>query len=168
MNGERKGRAARAACCAALLALLAASGYAGVKEAPSVSVAVTRGMISEEALTAASMEDTKKTLQSRRQEALNLLDEVIGDPKTDDQTAEDALHEKIQIARRIDMEAGTEAALRQMGMGETIVVLSEETAALIVPWQAAENEQNRLRMIDTAAALTGLEAGRIKIILAKK
>ena len=48
------------------------------------------------------------------------------------------------------------------------MVLGGESVTVIVPWQAAENEQSRVRIIDAAATQTGLAPECVKIILSKK
>ena len=83
-------------------------------------------------------------------------------------TRDEALREKTALAKRMVAEAETAALLSHMGFGETAVVLGGESVTVIVPWQAAENEQSRVRIIDAAATQTGLAPECVKIILSKK
>lgn len=163
-------RRLHAAGCAALLALLAVSSYAGAgkNQAQIVSVPVMIETVSQETLGAASLEQIKAELQQKRETALDQLQHVLDDPRTDRETAENALREKIEIAQRMEMEASVCALLAHMGFADAAVVAGEETLSIIAPWQAAENEQNRIRMIDAAAGQCALEPQNIKIIPAKK
>ncbi|MGN0777324.1 MAG: SpoIIIAH-like family protein [Candidatus Ventricola sp.] len=160
----------RAAGCAVLVALLAVCSYLGARQpvAQTVSVPVAVEMISESALSAASLEETQDRLQRERENALALLQSVIDDQSAGAEARDEALREKTALAKRMAAEAEITAILAQMGFGDAAVVLGEESASVIVPWQAAENEQNRVRLIDAAASHTGLSPECIKIILSKK
>lgn len=164
------GRLLRMAGCAALLVLLAASGYAGAvpKPAQVASVPVMVKMVSQEALSAVSLEQTRAELNQHREAALAQLQLVLDDPRTDDETAENALREKAEIAAKMETEASVCALLAHMGFADTAVVAGEGILSIIAPWQAAGNEQNRIRMIDAAAGQCGLLPQNVKIIPAKK
>ena len=167
---ERSARRVRTAGCAVLVALLAACSYLGARQPQraAVSVPVAVGVISELALGAASLEETQQKLRQERESALALLQSVIDDPNAQAGTRDEALREKTALAKRMVAEAETAALLSHMGFGETAVVLGGESVTVIVPWQAAENEQSRVRIIDAAATQTGLAPECVKIILSKK
>ncbi|MBE5800587.1 MAG: SpoIIIAH-like family protein [Clostridiales bacterium] len=169
-NREKTERRLRLAGCAALLAILAASSYAGAgqRQTQAVSVPVMVEMISHEAIAAASAEETGARFAAQRDDALALLQNVLDDPKADEDTVKKALEEKIRIAQRMETEASVSALLAQMGFENTTVAMGEGALSIVAPWQIAENEQNRMRMIDAAASRSGLSAECIKIILAKK
>ena len=170
MSRERAARRMRTAGCAALVALLAACSYLGARQpqAPAVGVPVAVEVISEGALGAASLAQTKEKLRQERENALALLQSVIDDPDAGSDAKNEALKEKTALAKRMEAEAQTEALLAHMGFGETAVVLGEESVTVIVPWQAAENEKSRVRIIDAAATQTGRAPECVKIILSKK
>ena len=167
---ERSARRVRTAGCAVLVALLAACSYLGARQPQraAVSVPVAVEVISDRALGAASLEETQQKLQQERESALALLQSVIDDPNAQAGTRDEALREKTALAKRMVAEAETAALLSHMGFGETAVVLGGESVTVIVPWQAAENEQSRVRIIDAAATQTGLAPECVKIILSKK
>lgn len=167
---ERSARRVRTAGCAVLVALLAACSYLGARQPQraAVSVPVAVDVISERALGAASLEETQQKLRQERESALALLQSVIDDPNAQAGTRDEALREKTALAKRMVAEAETAALLSHMGFGETAVVLGGESVTVIVPWQAAENEQSRVRIIDAAATQTGLAPECVKIILSKK
>ena len=167
---ERSARRVRTAGCAVLVALLAACSYLGARQPQraAVSVPVAVEVISERVLGAASLEETQQKLRQERESALALLQSVIDDPNAQAGTRDEALREKTALAKRMVAEAETAALLSHMGFGETAVVLGGESVTVIVPWQAAENEQSRMRIIDAAATQTGLAPECVKIILSKK
>ena len=167
---ERSARRVRTAGCAVLVALLAACSYLGARQPQraAVSVPVAVEVISERVLGAASLEETQQKLRQERESALALLQSVIDDPNAQAGTRDEALREKTALAKRMVAEAETAALLSHMGFGETAVVLGGESVTVIVPWQAAENEQSRVRIIDAAATQTGLAPKCVKIILSKK
>lgn len=163
-------RMMRALGCTALLALLAVCGYMGAQppQTAMVSVPVAVETISESALSAGTLEQTREKLKNERENALLLWQSVLDDPSAGDAERKDALAQKTELAQRMEKEAAACAVLEQMGFGEAAVVISAQTATVIVPWQAAENEQNRVKIIDAAASHTGLPPESVKIILSKK
>ena len=160
----------RAAGCAVLVALLAVCSYMGARQGQTtgVSVPVAVKTVSGEVLAAASLEETQAKLMRERKEALALLESVLGDERAGAEAREEALKEKTALAGRMAAEAEVTAILAQMGFADAAVVLGEGSLSVILPWQAAENEQNRLRIIDAAATHTGLSPECVKIILSKK
>jgi hypothetical protein len=131
-------------------------------------VPVSAYTVSTQELAGASVEETCDKLDEQRRQALAILQSVIDDPKAKEEQISAALDKKAQIAARMETEAAICALLDHMGFGQTVVVMGEKSLSIIAPWQTAENEQNRVRMIDAAASQSGLPAGAVKIILAKK
>ncbi|MGN0773178.1 MAG: SpoIIIAH-like family protein [Candidatus Ventricola sp.] len=170
MSREQAARRMRTAGCAALVALLAACSYWGAKQPPAsaVSVPVAVETISESALGASSLEETQDRLRQEREQALALVQSVIDDPSAGAGARDEALKEKTALAKRMEQEAALTALLAHMGFGDAAVVLGEDSAAVIIPWQAAENERSRVQIIDAAATQTGLAPECVKIILSKK
>lgn len=170
MSREQAARWIRTAGCAALVALLAACSYLGARQqkVQTVSVPVAVEMISENALSAASIAETQDRLLRERESALALLQSVIDDQSAGAEERSEALKEKTALAKRMAAEAEIMALLAQMGFGDAAVVMGEQSLSVIVPWQAAENERSRVQIIDAAASHTGLSPECVKIILSKK
>ena len=160
-------RVLRFAGCAALLALLVVSSSAGRQENPIPNVPVMLEIMPEQALAAQTVEQTRRQLTDKREQTLALLQSVLEDPQAGKLQKSRALEEKTQLALRMEKEAAVEAVLAHMGFGDTAVVAGENGLHIIAPWQTAENEQNRVRMIDAAVSQSGLSADAVKIILAK-
>ena len=167
---RRAERRVRAAGCAVLVALLAASGYWGASRPleRTVSVPVSAAVLSEQALEAEPIRETQERLHAEREQALALLQGVLDDADAPEDARAKALEKKTAMAERMETEAALCALLAHMGFGETAAVLGENCVSVVVPWQAAENEQSRARIVDAAASQTGLAPACVKIILAKK
>lgn len=161
-------RALRFAGCAGLLILLAVSSYVGGirVEAPAVPVLIET--ISGEMAASMTMAQTSERLERQREEALFLLESILNDPSCDESSRRQAMQEKAKIASRMETEASLEALLAHMGFEETAVVMGEGALHIIAPWQVAENEHNRVQMIDAALSQSALSPDAVKIILAKK
>jgi len=158
----------RLAGCAALLALLAVSSYAGAKRLEVPDVPIVIETVSAQVAAMDTIGQTQARLASGRGQALALLQSVLEDPQADEASRRQALAEKTRIASRMETEAAVHALLEYMGFSDTAVVAGESALNIIAPWQTAENEHNRVRMIDAAVSTSGFSAEAVKIILAKK
>ena len=168
MNQTKIARMLRFVGCAALLALLVVSSSAGREQSSIPNVPVMVEIVPEQAMNAQTIGQTRERLAEQRDEALALLQGVLDDPHAGDAQKSEALAEKTRIASRMETQASVEALLAQMGFGDTAVIAGEGGLHIIAPWQAAENELNRVRMIDAAVSQSGLAPEAVKIILAKK
>lgn len=159
----------RSASCAILLLLLAVCGYAGAREqtTATLSVPVTYETMDAAQVSGSTMEEIRAKLSGEREQELSLLQSVIDHPQSDEQTVQRALEQKTQIAQRMELEAQTQASLAYMGYEDAAVVCGAEAVTVFVPWQSAQSEQDRVRLIDAAASQTQAEPDAIKIILAK-
>lgn len=156
--------------CMLLAAILAACSYLGARapERSTVSVPIFAQQISEGALQAVSLEETKTALRQKREQALQLVQSVIDDEQAQESTRNEALAAKMALANRMVSEAEAEALLSSMGFGDTAVVLGDAEVTVIVPWQAAADERSRTRIIDAVSTQTGLAPECVKIMLSKK
>lgn len=168
MNQTTTAKLMRFAGCAALLALLVVSSSAGRETHSIPSVPVMVETMPQQALAVRTIGQTRERLKAQRDEALTLLQSVLDDPHAGDAQKSQALAQKMKIALRIETEAAVEALLDAMGFGDMAVIAGEAALHIIAPWQTAENEQNRVRMIDAAVSQSGLSPEAVKIILAKK
>ena len=168
MNKATAPQVMRYAGCGVLLAVLAISSYAAGGPPHTPAVPVMMEIVPDQALAASSMEKTNEHLTQQRQEALLFLQSVIDDPQADEASRKQAMAQKNRIAANMETEAALEALLAHMGFVQTAVIMGEGILSVVVPWQAAENEHNRVRIIDAAAGQSGFSAEEIKIILAKK
>ncbi|MBQ4265730.1 MAG: SpoIIIAH-like family protein [Clostridia bacterium] len=157
--------------CAALLLLLTLSAYSGAAkpEVQAVSVPVTVQTISQEALSAQSLAESADALAKKREALLAQLQSIADQPGADSETINQALRQMAALVQRMETEASVCTLLCSMGFSDVVAILSEERIlSVIVPWQIAENEKNRLRIMDAVASHAGVSPDAVKIILAKK
>lgn len=152
--------------CTLLAMVLAACSYLGAKQpqARTVSVPVTARPIDENAQTVQSIETTKGSLMQKREEALSMIQSIIDTEHVQQSVLNDALAAKLALAGRMATEAEAEALLAHMGFGEAVVMLSEDGATAIVPWQTAKDERSRMQIIDTVASQAALLPECVKIM----
>ena len=161
----------RRMACIGLLLLVVICSYAGSAQpaVQAVSVPVTLQAVPETALTAQPISQVVERLADEREKVLSKLQDIAAQPGADEKTIEKIMGEKAEFIRRMETEAEICALLQGMGFADTAVVIGETGAvSIIAPWQIAENEQNRLRMIDAAAYHAGVAPDSVKIILSKK
>ena len=103
MSQKRAAQGMRLAGCAALLALLVASSYAAVRPTQVPSVPVTAMTMSGEALSGASMAQTRQSLSQKRDQALALLQSVLDDPRAKDAQIAAALEGRITMDEAVSL-----------------------------------------------------------------
>ena len=168
---DRLSSLTRTACCAMLLTLLAVCGYmgaSGTEAAQTVSVPVVRQTLSQEQVSASSLEEIRARLKAEREAELALLDSVLADPSATASTKDSALLQKTQIAARMESEAQAVATLEMMGFSDVAAVCGAQMMTIITPPEQVQQEQDRARMIDAVCTQTGMGAESVKIILTKK
>ena len=157
--------------CAALIAVLAASGYAGTAGQEEVRMTAAPVIIrssAEDEYERMSFEAAERRLREERAQEIAILNEVIAGTNEDEETRKNAQNQKIAIAKRMETEAQVRAALGSMGIDRAAAICAGERMVLIVSAQYAEDQEATMRMIDAASALSGCEAKDVKIILVKK
>jgi len=159
----------RGLCCAALIALLAVSGYAGMRreEAQSVSIPIVFDTIMESELVFGDAQE-EDSFEKEREKALSLLEDVIRDPKAKEKTVQNALEEKIRIAGSMEQEARLRQALTEMGIEDAGAISGNGTMTLILPSGSMIDDKTRIQIVDTVQTVTGILPECVKIILAKK
>lgn len=152
--------------CTLLAVILAACSYLGAKQPQTrtASVPVAAQPVREQAQAAQSTEKTKESLMQKREEALAMLQSVINTEHVQQSVLNEALAAKLALAGRMTAEAEAEAILAHMGFGEAVVMLSEDGATAIVPWQTAMDERSRMQIIDAVASQTAISPECVKIM----
>lgn len=157
--------------CAALIAVLAASGYAGAGSQEEVRMTaapvISRSSVEDE-YEGMTFDEVESKLREERKREIAVLDGVITGTDTDEETRENAQNQKLALAKRMETEAQVRAALEHMGLECAAALCTEERTVLIVPAQYAEDQETTVRIIDAAAAISGCTAKDVKIILVKK
>ncbi len=177
-NGNRKIKhqnrpmvSMRALTCAALIAILAACGYAGTNTrgesrmaaAPVVSREIVR--TDDSSMT---FEAAQAKYAAERAQEIAILDGVLADTQTDAKTRQIAQQQKLQLAQRMETEAGVEAALLHMGCQQAAAICADGRLVLLLAQEYADEQEEVTRIVDAASAVSGYEAKDVKLILVKK
>lgn len=160
----------RSCACILLLALLAVCGYSGANppSAKTTSAPVETRTILEGEPSDMAYDDIRAQHDNDRQRELDLLASVIADPNADQETKNSALAQKAQIAQRMETEAQVRAALLHMGYEDVAALCGAQQLTLIVPAGQIRSEEDSVRIVDAAMAVSGFDASAVKIILVKK
>ena len=126
----------------------------------------TQGEASEAAAPAAEkLSDARMTRQTARDEAVEMLDDILNDAEADSAVKEAAVSEASAIAQNILKETNIESLVAAKGFSECVAYINDNTCTIVVNGDM-EDAQNALIVRDIAAAETGFSADQIKIISA--
>lgn len=115
--------------------------------------------------TAAALSDARMTRQTARDEAVELLEDILEDAQADTAVKEAAISEASVIAQNILKETNIETLVQAKGFTECVAYINGDACTIVVNGDM-ENEQNALIIRDIAVTETGLSAEQIKIISA--
>ncbi|MCI1982966.1 MAG: SpoIIIAH-like family protein [Oscillospiraceae bacterium] len=105
----------------------------------------------------------KLTRQKARDEAVELLKDVLKDVGKNDAAKKEAVSQAAVIAQNIAREANIENLIEAKGYSECVVSIGKEDCSVIV--KTKENSQNDAIVIqDIVSGQTGLSCDKIKII----
>lgn len=126
----------------------------------------TQGEASEAAAPAAEkLSDARMTRQTARDEAVEMLEDILNDAEADSAVKEAAVSEASAIAQNILKETNIESLVAAKGFSECVAYINDNTCTIVVNGDM-EDAQNALIVRDIAAAETGFSADQIKIISA--
>jgi stage III sporulation protein AH len=126
----------------------------------------TQGEASEVAAPAAEkLSDARMTRQTARDEAVEMLEDILNDAEADSAVKEAAVSEASAIAQNILKETNIESLVAAKGFSECVAYINDNTCTIVVNGDM-EDAQNALIVRDIAAAETGFSADQIKIISA--
>lgn len=124
----------------------------------------TQGEASEAAAPAAEkLSDARMTRQTARDEAVEMLEDILNDAEADSAVKEAAVSEASAIAQNILKETNIESLVAAKGFSECVAYINDNTCTIVVNGDM-EDAQNALIVRDIAAAETGFSADQIKII----
>ena len=115
--------------------------------------------------TAAALSDARMSRQTARDEAVELLEDILEDAQADTAVKEAAVSEASLIAQNILKETNIETLVQAKGFKECVTYINGDACTIVVNGDM-ENEQNALIVRDIAVTETGLSAEQIKIISA--
>ena len=122
----------------------------------------TQGEVSE---AAEKLSDARMTRQTARDEAVELLEDILNDAESDSAVKEAAVSEASAIAQNILKETNIESLVATKGFSECVAYINGDTCTIVVNGDM-EDAQNALIVRDIAATETGFSADQIKIISA--
>ena len=122
----------------------------------------TQGEVSE---AAEKLSDARMTRQTARDEAVELLEDILHDAESDSAVKEAAVSEASAIAQNILKETNIESLVAAKGFSECVAYINGDTCTIVVNGDM-EDAQNALIVRDIAATETGFSADQIKIISA--
>lgn len=113
--------------------------------------------------TLATLSDARMTRQTARDEAVELLEDILEDAQADTAVKEAAISEASVIAQNILKETNVESLIQAKGFTECVAFINGDACTIVVNGDM-ENEQNALIVREIAVTETGLLPEKIKII----
>ncbi|MBQ1985789.1 MAG: SpoIIIAH-like family protein [Clostridia bacterium] len=129
----------------------------------SVEETVIHDFEAENVGAAAVLSDARMTRQTARDEAVELLEDILEDAQADTAVKEAAISEASVIAQNILKETNVESLIQAKGFTECVAYINGDSCTVVVNGDM-ENEQNALIVREIAVTETGLSAEKIKII----
>ena len=117
----------------------------------------------ESTAAAATLSDARLTRQTARDEAVELLEDILEDVQADTAVKEAAISEASLIAQNILKETNVESLIQAKGFTECVAYINGDACTVVVNGDM-ENEQNALIVREIAVTETGLSPENIKII----
>ncbi len=131
--------------------------------AESITEAEMTDFEAESVGAAAALSDARMTRQTARDEAVELLEDILEDVQADTEVKEAAISEASVIAQNILKETNVESLIQAKGFTECVAFINGDSCTVVVDGDM-ENEQNALIVREIAVTETGLAAEKIKII----
>ena len=117
----------------------------------------------ESTAAAATLSDARLTRQTARDEAVELLEDILEDVQADTAVKEAAISEASLIAQNILKETNVESLIQAKGFTECVAYINGDACTVVVNGDM-ENEQNALIVREIAVTETGLSPENIMII----
>ena len=111
--------------------------------------------------------DARLTRQTARDEAVELLEDILKDDSAEVAVKQAAVDEAAVIAQNILKETNIESLIEAKGFTECVAYINGESCTVVVNGDM-EDEQNALIVRDIAVSESGVSAENVKIISAAK
>ena len=115
----------------------------------------------------AKLSDARLTRQTARDEAVELLEDILKDDSAEVAVKQAAVDEAAVIAQNILKETNIESLIEAKGFTECVAYINGESCTVVVNGDM-EDEQNALIVRDIAVSESGVNAENVKIISAAK
>jgi len=127
----------------------------------------TESSAAEETAASAKLSDARLTRQTARDEAVELLEDILKDDSAEVAVKQAAVDEAAVIAQNILKETNIESLIEAKGFTECVAYINGESCTVVVNGDM-EDEQNALIVRDIAVSESGVSAENVKIISAAK
>ncbi|MGE5544349.1 MAG: SpoIIIAH-like family protein [Bacillota bacterium] len=98
-----------------------------------------------------------------RSQQLELLQEIINNPNTDDTTKQSALNRLLTITNAMEMEVKAEGLLKAQGFKEGVVIVQDSTASVIISGPEL-NESEEEQVKSQVAGILKMDSQQINLI----
>ena len=115
----------------------------------------------------AKLSDARLTRQTARDEAVELLEDILKDDSAEVAVKQAAVDEAAVIAQNILKETNIESLIEAKGFTECVAYINGESCTVVVNGDM-EDEQNALIVRDIVVSESGVSAENVKIISAAK
>lgn len=108
----------------------------------------------------------KTTRQKARDEATEMIKEILEDTKSTEETKAEAIKQATVIAKNIEQEANIESLIRAKGFTEALAFIQNNEASIVVGPEPL-NENLAISIKDIVTSQAGIPMDKIKILEAK-
>ena len=107
--------------------------------------------------------ETKQTREKSKKDRIAILDETINNVKSTKEQIQNAVNEKTQISKNIELEANIESMVIAKGFNDCVCIISDGKATVIVPSKGLLASQT-MQIQDIVSGQTEFSLENIKII----
>lgn len=109
----------------------------------------------------------KTTRQKARDEATDVIKEILEDAKSSEQTKSEAIKQAAVVAKNIEQEANIENLVKAKGFKECLAFIQNDECSVVVGGGETLNENLAVAIKDIVSGQGGVAPDRIKIVEAK-
>ena len=114
----------------------------------------------------AALVNADAALQSKttaRNKAMELLNDIVNNPSTDEESKTSALKQLAQMADNMEKEGICEGILNSKGIGQAVVYIADGVATVTVKTEAELSSDSVAKITDVILTNTSIPADKIKI-----
>lgn len=109
----------------------------------------------------------KTTRQKARDEATDMIKEILEDAKSSEQAKSEAIKQASEVAKNIEQEANIESLIKAKGITDCLAFIQNNECSVVVGGGEALNENLAVAIKDIIAGQGGISPDKIKIVEAK-
>ncbi len=115
----------------------------------------------------AYFQEARDNRAAARQEGLKILEDIIGNVKSDSSQVAKATADAVQLAKDADTESVIENLVKAKGFSDCVAIIKDGGVSVMVPAKEALLPSEMLQIQDIAATQTGFGPESIKVIEVK-